>query len=222
MKPFFNYIKKIMTGLLLLPVFLALSICGFSQQNNSQNNQSNNGNAQQKIESLKMAYLTQQLDLTPKEAQKFWPVYNQYQQEMQKINQEERSNRKDRSSLKNPNDQQIEQSLDRDFQLRQQALQLRENYRKQFRDVIPPRKVSKLYQSEREFNMKLIQELHRRQHTEMSGGNQRMMKQEQQMQRQEKQQERREQQHQMRQEQQMEHQTQQHSHPPRIHLPKGR
>lgn len=217
MKPFPGYNKKISSGLLILPVCMALSICAFSQQNNVQNNQGNNGNAQQKIESLKMAYLTQQLDLTPKEAQKFWPVYNQYQQEMQKINQEERSNRKERNNLKNPSDQQIEQSLDRDFQLRQQALQLRENYRKQFRKVIPPRKVSKLYQSEREFNMKLIQELRRRQNAGMNGAGQQAMKQEQQMQRQE----RREQQQQMHQEQRMERQMQ-HSHPPRIHLPRGR
>lgn len=210
MKPFPGYIKKISTGLLILPAFMALGICAFSQQNDSQDNQRDNGNAQQKIESLKMTYLTQQLDLTPKEAQKFWPVYNQYQQEMQKINQEERSNRKERNNLKNPNDQQIEQSLDRDFQLRQQALQLRENYRKQFRNVIPPRKVSKLYQSERDFNMKLIQELHRRQNTEMTGGNSQAIKPAQQMQRQE----RREQQ-QMHREQRMGHPMQQHSHPPR-------
>lgn len=211
MKPFLCYIKKISAGLLILPAFMALSICAFSQQNDSQSDQGNKGNAQQKIESLKMAYLTQQLDLTPKEAQKFWPVYNQYQQEMQKINQEERSNRKERNNLKNPNDQQIEQSLDRDFQLRQQALQLRENYRKQFREVIPPRKVSKLYQSEREFNMKLIQELHRRQHIGTTGGNPQEIKPAQQMQRQE----RREKQQQVHREQGMGHPMQQRSHPPR-------
>lgn len=215
MKPFSTYIKEIITAFLILPFFITVCIPAFSQQNNQGNSQGTYENAQQKIQSLKMAYLTQQLDLSPKQAQKFWPVYNQYQQEMQQINRERRQNTQERNNLKNPTDQQIEQSLNRDFQLRQQALQLRENYRKQFRNVIPPRKVSKLYQSEREFNMKLIQELRRRQNAEMGGGNQQAIEQEQQM---ERQAERRAQQQQMRQQQRIEHQMQQRIRPPKIHI----
>lgn len=201
MKPFLNHIKKIITAALMLPVFIALNYPAFSQQNHSQNEQSSNENAQQKIESLKMAYLTNQLNLSPKEAQRFWPVYNQYEQDLQQITKEERANLQARDNLKNPTDQQIEQSLDKDFQLRQQVLQLREKYRKQFGEVIPPRKVAKLYQSEREFNVKLIQELNRRQNTGMDEDNN--------ISRQIQQQERKIQQQQMRQEQRMERQMQQ-------------
>ena len=39
----------------------------------------------QKIESYKIQYLTEKLDLSPEMAQKFWPVYNQYQKEMRAI-----------------------------------------------------------------------------------------------------------------------------------------
>jgi Skp family chaperone for outer membrane proteins len=40
-----------------------------------------------KIESLKIAYITKRLLLTPEESQKFWPVYNQYEAEKKQIRQ---------------------------------------------------------------------------------------------------------------------------------------
>ncbi len=39
----------------------------------------------EKIQSLKIAFITQKLQLTPDEAQKFWPVYNQYDKEVHSI-----------------------------------------------------------------------------------------------------------------------------------------
>lgn len=35
-----------------------------------------------KLEAIKIAYITQQLNLTPAEAQRFWPVYNSYSSEV--------------------------------------------------------------------------------------------------------------------------------------------
>lgn len=214
MRYFQEKFRKLFTGLVFLILAGTSSMPAFSQQtNNGVDQNSNNDQALQKIESLKMAYLTNQLNLSPKEAQKFWPVYNQYEQQIQQINKERRENQIERNNLKNPTDQQIEQSLDRDFQLRQQALQLRENYRNQFRQVIPPRKVSKLYQSERDFNMKLIQELRNRQNNGMgAGGNfQKQQRQEMKMQRQE-----------MRREEHFQPPMRPHPHPVRINHGRGR
>jgi hypothetical protein len=42
------------------------------------NAQNGNGQRQEKIQALKIAFITQKLKLTPAEAEKFWPVYNQY------------------------------------------------------------------------------------------------------------------------------------------------
>jgi len=36
------------------------------------------------INTVKIAYLTNQLNLTPEEAQKFWPIYNRYFSEVKK------------------------------------------------------------------------------------------------------------------------------------------
>lgn len=53
----------------------------------SLNAQQEGGN-EDAIESLKIAFLTKQLSLTPEEAQKFWPVYNQYTMELKKMRKE--------------------------------------------------------------------------------------------------------------------------------------
>jgi hypothetical protein len=37
----------------------------------------------EKIQTLKIAFITQKLQLTPDEAEKFWPIYNQYDNEME-------------------------------------------------------------------------------------------------------------------------------------------
>lgn len=49
----------------------------------------------QAIESLKIAFLSRQLSLTPEEAQKFWPVYNQYDDEIKKLRKEHQLAKKD-------------------------------------------------------------------------------------------------------------------------------
>jgi hypothetical protein len=40
------------------------------------------GQGMQKLESMHIAYLTRELNLTPEEAQQFWPVYNKYRNEL--------------------------------------------------------------------------------------------------------------------------------------------
>ena len=38
-----------------------------------------------RIESMKVAYITNKLDLTPEEARKFWPVYNSWQNKKEEL-----------------------------------------------------------------------------------------------------------------------------------------
>ncbi|MGJ8745301.1 sensor of ECF-type sigma factor [Polaribacter sp.] len=50
--------------------------------------QSNNQEGKDKIKALKVAYFTEQLELTTKEAQEFWPLYNAYDQEQRLLRHE--------------------------------------------------------------------------------------------------------------------------------------
>lgn len=158
---FFTYTHNKISAVCFIFLFILLGI--HFTANAQDNNPKDNNDALQKIEAVKKAYLTRQLDLNPQEAEKFWPLYNQYQKEMHSVIKERRQNHMNKNQLNKADNEQIEETMNRDFQLEQQALQIRQKYRKEFQEVLPPRKVMKVYRSEKDFNMKLIEELHRRQ-----------------------------------------------------------
>jgi hypothetical protein len=90
---------------------------------------------QQNIEALKVAFISKELDLTPEEAQKFWPVYNQYSKEMI-------------STFKAGNDD----VLDRD----EKVLNVRKRYKEQFSKVLGGDRVNKMFGAEGRFRQLLI------------------------------------------------------------------
>ncbi len=67
--------KKIV---LILSVLLSSFSMAFAQEGDDLTKQ-------EKIRSLYVAYVTQQLALTPDEAQKFWPVHTQFENELKSV-----------------------------------------------------------------------------------------------------------------------------------------
>jgi hypothetical protein len=102
-------------------------------------------NREEQIESLRIAYITKQLELTPEEAQKFWPVYNSYTGEMRKMLQEHRMKKGD------------------ELELEEKALNLRKRYRGEFLKCVPEEKFNRFLRADRDFKDKLRRELERRQ-----------------------------------------------------------
>jgi Spy/CpxP family protein refolding chaperone len=149
---------------IFLGLAYALLGCVPCQLHAQQLTRPNSGNVQgsQRVEALKRGYLNQQLDLSPEQAKKFWPLYNQYQQDMKQLARKRRENQMGQTGSRQSNDRQIEKSMDKDFNIDEKALQTREHYRDQFRQVMPPRKVMQFYKAEKDFNQQLIEELHRR------------------------------------------------------------
>jgi hypothetical protein len=86
-----------------------------------------------RLDALKIAYITKNLDLSPEEAQKFWPVYNQYSAELKQAT---------KTSMRN---NQTEIELDENI------LNIRKKYNNQFLQVLPPYKVDLLFKSEKKF-----------------------------------------------------------------------
>ena len=92
---------------------------------------------QQDIEALKVAFISKELELTPDEAQKFWPVYNQYAKEL-------------RSTIKDDAD-----VLDRD----EKVLNLRKRYKDQFTKVLGQERMNRVFNSEGRFRQLLIKSM---------------------------------------------------------------
>lgn len=111
-----------------------------------------------RVESLRVAFITRYLQLDPKEAETFWPLYNEYREEQQKIRKQHRANR-DWLSM---DDQQLEDALDQQLQLEQEELLLKQRFFKQLKGVLPIRKVAMLLKAESEFKKRLLQEIRSR------------------------------------------------------------
>jgi hypothetical protein len=72
--------------LIILVMWLGISLTGFGQE--AEKAQTEGAG---RIKALQIAYLTNKLNLKPEEAQRFWPVFNQYQEEIRKVRIEGRN-----------------------------------------------------------------------------------------------------------------------------------
>ncbi len=114
-----------------------------------------------KIRAAQIAYLSKQLDLTPDEAQKFWPLYNNYTHEVEQLIAERRRNRQ-ADKLDKKDDAAAQQSLDKEMDLEQRMLNVRKRYKQEFLKALPPRKAGSVFKAEREFRMQLVRQLNER------------------------------------------------------------
>jgi hypothetical protein len=124
----------------------------------SQNDDNNSNVKREKIKAQKVAFLTQSLDLSVSEAQLFWPVYNEYDKKVEKINIEMRK-MFSKEKTDNISDKEAEVLLDKYIDFETQEANLKKEYNSKFKSVLPPKKVLKLYISEREFHRKLLKDL---------------------------------------------------------------
>ena len=148
--------KKLYSAI-LLAVFFSTSL--FAQEKRE-------GNSEmfEKIKAEKISYFTSKLDLTPVEAQAFWPVYNEFENkrfEIQKeIHQFEHMPDDKFASL---SDSEIEKLTNNYINSFDKEAQLLKEYNKQFQKILPKKKVLTLYRTENEFRGHLIREFRKNQ-----------------------------------------------------------
>ncbi len=138
------------TGLLLL---LALFCLNLSAQDRTQDRKEDR---REKLEAARIAFITTELSLTPEEAQKFWPLFNQREAEMRALRHQLKTCIKDKAE--SLSDTEAEKSIEAYFSLRQQELDLEKKYDILFREVLPARKVSQLYSAERRFKGEVLRQ----------------------------------------------------------------
>ncbi|HNQ13379.1 MAG TPA: Spy/CpxP family protein refolding chaperone [Bacteroidia bacterium] len=120
-------------------------------------------NREEKIEAMKIGFITKRLDLTSAEAQKFWPVYNKMQDEMRAIHKTRKKDFKEAmADIGNMSDQEVEKLIDDDLAFKQQNVDLMKKYHAQFKQVLPVKKVALLYHAEEDFRRELLRQLQSR------------------------------------------------------------
>lgn len=117
----------------------------------------------ERIEALRVAFITQKLDLTTEEAQKFWPVYNEFQKKKEALHKKRKEEIKNaKEEIDSLTDKQIEALVDGEMAFRQNNLDLEKEYHGKFKTVLPIKKVAKLYRAEEQFTRHLLKQISER------------------------------------------------------------
>lgn len=113
-----------------------------------------------KAEAMKIGFITNKLNLSEDEAKRFWPVYNQYQDELSSLRQKRRGDRREaKQDFDQLSDKEVEKVVDDEIVFRQSELDIIKKYHAQFKQVLPIKKVARLYQAEEDFKKELLRQL---------------------------------------------------------------
>ena len=124
----------------------------------------------EKLNDYKIAFFTRKLNLTSPEAEKFWPVYNEYQKQKKLIQQEKVSLMRDFNQNESTlNDNQLAEIGDKLIACIVQESSLAVTFHKKLKEVLPPAKVIRLYQAENQFKAQLLKELQGARQQQRSG-----------------------------------------------------
>jgi hypothetical protein len=153
-----NTIMKI-NKTVLIPIFVLISIL-LTNVTKAQQSRIDLAN---KIQTQRIAFFTDRMGINSAEAQKFWPIYNEYNGKKIKLMAEK--NRltkvyKENSATMTEND--IDVTINKYVQSLKAEAALFEEYNKKFRQVLPANKVMKLYLAEVEFKTILLKQIKER------------------------------------------------------------
>ena len=114
----------------------------------------------EKLNNYKIGFFTKRLNLTSEEAEKFWPVYNEYQIQRNQIQQEKmKINRTFNQNGSSLSDKQLEEMGDKYVDLLVQESGLAVTFHKKLKTVLLPAKVIIYYQAENQYKVQLLNEL---------------------------------------------------------------
>ena len=114
----------------------------------------------EKLNNYKIGFFTKKLNLSSEEAEKFWPVYNEYQGQRNLIQLEKlKLNRNFNLNESTLSDNQLEEMGDKYVDCLVQESALAVTFHKKLKEVLPPVKVIRYYQAENQYKVQLLNEL---------------------------------------------------------------
>ena len=131
-------------------LFLLSIHFGFSQKNDAR---------KERIKSLKIAFISQKLALTSDEAEKFWPIYNKYDEKIMVLKE---AQLKLRIQKRVETDEEALKKIEEAEEKEAEVMALKKKMRAELIPVISAEKVLKLEQLEQEFHKKLLEKLKER------------------------------------------------------------
>ena len=135
---------------LTIALCTGISVSSFAQVNEEMSDFTNEIEAMRTVmQTERKILIMNEMTLTAEEAEKFWPLYDEYRLEMKKIgNLRVKVITDYAASYEQMTDATARQLLDESFKFEEQALKLEKKYMKKFRKILPDIKVTRYFQLE--------------------------------------------------------------------------
>jgi Spy/CpxP family protein refolding chaperone len=114
----------------------------------------------EKFRSMKIAFFTERLELTPQEAEKFWPLYNDHEKKKREVSRYRHFRPRNMSEqLADMTDQEAEEMVDEMMEARKKEVQLAAAFHEDLKEILPPKKVMKFYITEIQFREYMLRKI---------------------------------------------------------------
>jgi hypothetical protein len=114
-----------------------------------------------KIKAARIGLITQRLSLTPEQAEKFWPLYNEFDQKRADVRKPYRDAQKD-INPNNPDPKRQQALVDLGMKVKQDELNLEKEYSAKMMNVITAQQMLNLHKAEHDFRNIIINMLNNR------------------------------------------------------------
>lgn len=111
-----------------------------------------------KIEARKIALITQRLELTPEQAAKFWPIYQELSQKQRALRSDFQQQRRN-FDPKTASEEEMKKMIDLGLKVKERQLNLEREYSERMRQVITNRQMVNLRRAEEEFRQRLLERI---------------------------------------------------------------
>lgn len=108
-----------------------------------------------KLDAWHTAYLTSEMQLTTEEAQKFWPIYNEYKAELENLEKPVKAIGK---PIEQMSDAELRQLIYKELDHEQQRVNMNKKYVDRYLAILPPIKIVRLKKAEREFKKIVLEQ----------------------------------------------------------------
>lgn len=115
----------------------------------------------EQVKSLKVAFITSELGLTPEESTKFWPLYNAFEDKQRDLRKQRVTkflDRRDDSQINKMTDKEASALLAQMEENEDEMYQSRKRFITSLKSVLPAIKIIKLKKAEEDFNRKLLKQ----------------------------------------------------------------
>ena len=113
----------------------------------------------ERIKALKTAYITEGLSLSSKDAQKFWPIYNEFEEKRRNLYRREHA---DIDDLQCISEEKAENMLQEYVNIEREDYLLQKKFFSDLRTIFTAKQIIQLKKVEDEFNRKLFKEYRER------------------------------------------------------------